>query len=223
MPRSVRRAFLGALFLVLSAVSAVAGPLFPCPRAVSSSDGSFLVLSDVQFTPGPNNSVKVPRVSLQVFPKERFINAKEQFATTAAYWTNWARWSVVLDSMPMHNEPECPLPLITNDGEFLVLLHLGGVFSPEDAVLQIYRRRDHLGDPVGKGPDHGVFIKTIALKEIWSPDKVAENTGLWTDHTPEWFAGGTFEFSSDCRELTHQTRWGNTVRIKLDDGSTLWK
>jgi hypothetical protein len=205
------------------ALPAVAGALFPCPKAVSSNNGNFLVLSDVQFEHGPEFTLKVQRVSLQVFPKENFINAIHKLDTSSTYWSYSPWWDVVLDSMPMHNEPECPVPLISDDGEFLILLRIGGVFSGEDAILQIYRW-DHRYEPtVGKTGNHGVLIKNIDLKEIWSPDKVAANTGGWTDHTPEWFAGGTFEFSSDRRQLIHKTRWGNTVRINLEDGSVSWK
>jgi hypothetical protein len=121
----------------------------------------------------------------------------------------------------MHNEPEpCPLPLITDDGEFLILVHVGPALSTDKGpVLRIFRRREHLGDPLREGPDHGVFIKDIALTEIWTPDQLAANPIFWDDHTPEWFAGGTFEFSSDYRQLIHKTRWGNTVRINLANGS----
>ena len=49
------------------------------------------------------------------------------------------------------------MPLITNDGEFLILLHIGGVFSDDDAVMQIYRW-DHRYDPAnGKTGDHGML------------------------------------------------------------------
>ncbi len=85
--------------------------------------------------------------------------------------------------------------------------------------MQIYRKRDHLGDPIREGPDHGVFIREIAIDKIWPTDKLPANSAIWTDHTPEWFAGGTFEFSADNRQLIHKTRWGNTVRINLFDGS----
>jgi len=54
---------------------------------------------------------------------------------------------------------------------------------------------------------------------LWTPDRLAAKPRFWTDETPEWFAGGTFEFSSDYRQLIHKTRWGNTVRINLADGS----
>jgi hypothetical protein len=172
---------------------------------VSSNNGNFLVLAD-QFAPGQG------RVSLQVFSKENFINAHQRLTTPATYWGRQV-WDVVLDADHLHNVPgPCPMPLITDDGEFLILLHVGPALSGDTPVLQIYRRRDHPGDPIREGPDHGVFIKDIALTEIWTRN-------FWTDHTPEWFAGGTFEFAADYRQLIHTTRWGNSVRINLADGS----
>lgn len=201
------------------ALPVVAGPLFPCVKAASSNDGNFLVLTDTQSEPRQGS---VQRVSLRVFPRENFINAKDRLVAPPTYWTDRLDWSIVLDADRIHNEPRpCPLPLITDDGEFLILLRVGPGFSDDPAVLQIYRRRDHPGDLMREGPDHGVFIKDIALKEIWTPDKLAANSRIWTEGTPEWFAGGTFEFSSDCRQLIHKTRWGNTVRINLADGSLL--
>lgn len=200
-----------SLFLACDS-SAIAGPPFPCVWGVSSKNGNFLVLAD-QFVPGQE------RVSLQVFSKENFINAHQRLTAPATYWGRQV-WDVVLDADHLHNVPgPCPMPLITDDGEFLILLHVGPTFSGDTAVLQIYRRRDHPGDPIREGPDHGVFIKEIALKEIWTPDKLAAMPNFWTSETPEWFAGGTFEFSSDYRQLIHKTRWGNTIRINLADGS----
>ena len=206
---------LGILPLILAcALPALAGPLPPCVKAVSSNNGSFLVISDVQLEPEHGNGARVQQVSLQVFPKENFINAKDKVTSPASYWTNWLQWSVVLDSHNMQPVPGCPLSLVTDDGEFLIVLNEYAT----DSALRIYRRRDHLGDPVREGRDHGVFIKDIALREIWPADKLP-NVQIETDETPQWFAGGTFEFSPDCRLLIHKTRWGNTVRINLQDGS----
>jgi hypothetical protein len=151
---------------------------------------------------------------LQVFPKEKFINAKDRVTAPVTYWANGAQWSVVLDSTNSRPIPGCPLSLITDDGEFLVVLNVHAT----DSALRIYRRRDHIGDPVREVPDHGVFIRDIALREIWPGDKLAD-VRIVTDETPQWFAGGNFEFSTDCRLLIHKTRWGNTVRINLRDGS----
>jgi hypothetical protein len=127
MKRNTQLPFLLGLGLVLLlALPAVAGPLFPCVKAVGSKKGNFLVLTDVQPEPGQGNTQRV----------------------------------------------------------------LSRV-------------------------DHGVFIKRVVLKGIWPPDKLGENTAAWDEETPQWFAGGTFEFSSYGRQLTHKTHGGNTVHINL--------
>lgn len=203
---------------VLSCVcplTVLAGALPPCVKAVSSSNGNFIVINDVQYVPGNGNTRTVERASLEVFPKETFINTKDRVTASATYWTDWARWSVVLDSSNSRPVPGCPLSLITDDGEFLIVLNA----HPVDSALRIYRRRDHMGDPVREGPDHGVFIRDITLRDLWPPDRPIK-LQVTTDESPLWFAGGTFEFSSDSRELIHKTRWGNVVRIRLQDGST---
>lgn len=198
----------------------VAGPLFPCVKAVASDHGHFMVVvTDVPVEPKQEIPVKTRRVALQVFPKEDFINDKDRVVAPATYWTDWERWSVVLDSSNMHNQPECPLPLITDDGEFVILLRTGSISAEDSALLTIYRKRDHPGEAVGEGPDHGVFIKDITLRELWPPDRLATIPSVWNDESPEWFVGGTFEFSADYRQLIHKTSWGNTVRINLEDGS----
>ena len=193
-------------------LTATAGPLFPCVRAVSSPNGNFLVVVDTALEPR--------KISLNIFPRENFNNETQQLLATTTHWTDSASWAVILDPAHIHNEPECPLPLITDDGEFLILLQTGPAFA-QDAVVRIYRRRDHPGSALGEWPDHGVFIKGVALATLWSPAQLAEVGELWSDGTPEWFAGGTFKFSSDSRLLIHKTRWHSTVRIKLEDGSTL--
>ena len=203
--------------MLACALPARAGALPPCVKAVSSNNGNFLVISDLQLEPEIGNRTRVQQVSLQVFPKENFINAKDSLTSPATYWTNWAQWSVVLDSSNAHPIPACPLSLISNDGEFLIVLNMDAARSTGSA-LRIYRRRDHTGDPIREGPDHGAFIKDITLREIWPAEKFPK-VEIGTDETPQWFAGGTFDFSPDCRVLVHKTRWGNTVRINLKDGS----
>jgi hypothetical protein len=219
MASSTRFARLPVLCLILAcALSAGASPLSSCFKAVISSNGNFLAIVDLQLGPGPSNSRRIERVSLQVFPKEEFVNARDKLSTREIHWTDWPQWSVVLDAPQTGIGPACPLPLITDNGEFVVLLQIGPAFDGH-AVLQIYRRRDHIGDPVRPGPDHGVFIKAISLSEIWPGDK--HEPSFVTDGTPAWYAGGTFDFSHDSRKLLHKTRWGNTVRINLTNGDVL--
>lgn len=218
MRRSAQLTFLLVLCQVLPlALPALARPLFVCPKAVSSSKGNFLVLSNIQVTPGPDGTMKIERFSLQVLPKENLIHASNKTTRAATFWEEWPQWDVALDA---NTVLKCPVPLITDNGQFLIVLRIGPIFSGDDGVLQIYRW-DHRYDPeIGRTGHHGVLVKDIDLKELWSPEKVAANTGTaWTDETPEWFDGGIFEFSSDSKQLIHKTRWGNTTRIKLEDGS----
>jgi hypothetical protein len=121
-----------------------------------------LVISDVPLEPELGNTARVQQVSLQVFPRENFVNAKDRLTSPATYWTKWVQWSVVLDSSNAHPVPACPLSLISEDGEFLTVLNMHAAGSAGSA-LRIYRRRDH-----------GVFIKDLTLREIWPADKFPE-------------------------------------------------
>jgi hypothetical protein len=164
---------------------------------------------------------QLQRFSLSVLPKEKFINATQELTAGASYWTDRTDWTLLLDPSQIHNEPGCPLPLITDDGEFFILVQTGPVFGDAKAVLRIYRRRDHPGDPMREGPDHGVFIKDVAITDLWPKERIDAIPVMWTDHTPEWFVGGSFEFSADCREMIVKTRWGEHVNIWLEDGSLI--
>jgi hypothetical protein len=205
--------------ILACAPRAIAGPLAPCVKAVSSSNGNFLVITDIQLEPGKEivagQPMPIQQVSLRVFPRERFINEKDRLVAPATFWTEaLPKWSLVFDLRKTPHITGCPLSLITDDGEFLV------IFSGGFRDLRIYRRRDHRGSPAGEGPDHGVFIRDVPLKELWPPDRLAAlHFSTQTDHSPQWFAGGTFEFSKDCQQLIHKTRWGNTVHIHLADGT----
>lgn len=211
MRLSIQIAFL-LLFVLILTHSVFASALAPCIKAVSSKDGNFLVVTDR--IERSVNDITLRQVSLWVFRKEHFINEKDRISSSGTYWTDGPQWSVVLDSSEGHPVPACPVSLITDDGEFLIIVAKDFI---SDSALRIYRRRDHLGDPLRQGPDHGVLIR-IPLKELWPADRLS-TTRIFTDASPKWFAGGSFEFSSDSRCLVHKTRWGNTVRIYLLNGS----
>ncbi len=199
-------------------VPALAGPPAICVKAASSGNGNFLVITQTQFEPGgPNMSRTAREVTLEVFPNEAFIGLKDVVATPARYWTDWVQWSVVLNSSNMRPLSPCPLALVTDDGGFLILVGT----DADSWALQIYRRRDHPGDPLREGRDHGVFIRAIPLKELWPAEKLRESESVMirTDETPQWFAGGNFSFSPDSRQLIYKTQWRTAVRINLADGS----
>ena len=194
----------------------IAGPLFPCIKAVSSKNGNFVAVVDLTPKIERRSAVEPLLISINILSKENFINT---FAAPVTYWTDRVVWTVVLDSSRVRTEQGCPLPLVSDDGEFLILLQTGPTFATDRSVLTIYRRRDHPGDPMNSGPDNGIFIKSIALADLWPTDRLATNPVIWHDHSPQWFAGGTFAFSEDRHQLIHRTRWGNTIRINLQDGS----
>ena len=212
-------ALLIALYAVFSfAKVAHAGALFPCLKAASSSNGRFLVLANMEMGPSQAMEGKVKQVSFQVFPQEKFVNKEYRLDAPATYWADGPVWNVVVDGASLRPGFACPGLLITNDGKFLVLLGTEG-FSGDDSVIRIYRKNDNYGSATR---DASVVVKDIALKKIWPPEKLA-SVQVQTDESPLWFADGSFEFSSDCSQLIHKTRWGNTVSIKLENGDISWK
>ena len=123
-----------SLFLACGS-SAIAGAIFPCPLATSSKNGNFLVLAD-RFVTGQQS------VSLLVVRRERFINEYQRIVAPTTFWSGepgW--WNVVLDADGIDKAlSSCPLPLITDDGEFLILVHVNPGYSGDTPVLRIYRR-----------------------------------------------------------------------------------
>lgn len=203
--------------LMLGSVSAAfGGPLAPCIKAVSSATGNFLVISNFDWEPLTKGTARrVIRVTLQVIPRERFINEMDRLDSPGAFWNDWTQWSVDLNLKTSPFSLGCPVSLITDDGEFLVVLG-----DCADYCLRIYERCDHPGSPLGHGPDKGVFVKNISLGDLWPANRVATDHAMTkTDESPQWFAGGSFRFSGNCREMIHKKRWGTVVRIRLIDGS----
>lgn len=230
----IESAFLSALFFAVLGMTgqAAASAGFPCVTAASSKNGNFLVVSDTQFeSPDseevrrfaelakakPQNFLLVREVSFRVYSRETFINAKDRMTSGSAFWGGWDRWRVTLDA---HNDSDkrftgfCALPLISDNGAFLILLSTGAT-GAQDVALRIYRH-DRLSRDA---PFAGVPVRDIPLREIWPPDHRFDE--FRNDSTPQWFADGTFEFSADSTQLFHRTRWGNTVRIDLAAGSVV--
>ena len=199
------------LTLILSfPFPALAGPPPPCVKAASSKSGNFLVLMDMQLDPPQSKDGVTRRIrgfSFEIFPKENFINAKDRLTAPGTYFSDGssAQWGVTLDSRNTTDGPftsSCPLPIITDDGEFLVLLAAMPALSADFKIMRIYQR-DRTSREI---PSQGRLIKEILLKEIWNPLRLRSLNGF-DDESPTWYAGGTFVFTSDDRELIHTTRW----------------
>ena len=209
--------FLVSIVVVLiSGRFSFAGPLFPCPTAVNSVHGNALAIVHDTID-WKRETGKLLSIQITVMSKATFVNDYQTISAPVTYWGDWP-WAVVLD---MNKDADrsftfCPVPLITDDAHFLILLATGPAFR---SALRIYRRGDW-SERMEDGTIKGVLVKEIKLDELWPEPKVDPNR-IWTDHTPEWYAFGTFDFARDNLQLIHQTRWGDTVRVNLPDGNVL--
>lgn len=152
------------------AMPVLAGPLPPCTKAVSSKNADFLVISNIHLESLQSREgigKRIQQFSFEVFPKEKFINARDRMTAPATYWTDGSpgEWGVVLDSRTTGNlafTSFCPLPLITDDGKFLILLATVPAMSADYwAVLRIYRW-DRMAKEI---PGHGRLVREIPLKD----------------------------------------------------------
>ena len=206
---------LSAAVVLTCAPFSTAGPLFPCPTAVNSVHGNAIAIArkTIEWHGGIG---KLLSAQFTVMMKTDFVNDSQKISAPVTYWGDWP-WAVVLD---MNNPADriaysCAVPLVTDDAQFLILLATGAVF---DSALRVYRKGDYSSEPMEDGTVKGVLVRDIKLEELWPAAKI---DGIWTDHTPEWFAGGSFDFAPGNLQLIHKTRWGSTVRINLPDGKAL--
>jgi hypothetical protein len=98
-----------------------------------------------------------------------------------------------MGSRSRHEQPSfssCAVPFVTDDAQFLILLATGPVFN---SALRVYRKGDS-SDRMQDGTVKGVLVRDIKLEELWPATK-NDPSRAWTDHTPEWFAGGSFDFA----------------------------
>lgn len=218
------RTNLPLLFAVLAiawAPLSFAGSLFQCPKAVTSVHSGAMAIADESIE-WPKSETGEPvigkllKIKFTVMSKATFIDKSQKLSAPLSYWGDWP-WVVEL---AVSNPSDrsflffCVVPLVTDDARFLVLLATGPAFS---GALRIYARgedRNRMHD----GTVKGVLIRTITLKELWPESKFRALTS-WDDHTPQWFADGSFDFSPDNLQLVHATRWGNIDYINLRDGT----
>lgn len=126
-----------------------------------------------------------------------------------------ADWVVTFDSRNATDglfASSCPLSLVTDDGEFLVLLAQRAAGSADWGVLRIYQWDRKSGGIPGSGR----LVEELPLKKFYFPLFVLP---CCTDETPTWFAGASWNFSADDRQLIYKSQYGNTVRISLGNGS----
>lgn len=191
-----------AVSLLALTSAAWAGPLFPAVGAATSANGKFLVAMEFEYLNPDQQVTTITRVSYRVLRREEFINDK--FTTTNPFWSQ--DWDV---GMAFPKEEGIPLPFISNDGKYLVLISVTPPFS-DFTVLRIYREHRYGG---------GDLLGTYKLKDIWTADELKTHANLTSTGRPLWFAGSTLGFSADSSAFVVRTPWGREVRLDLDGGT----
>jgi hypothetical protein len=179
-----------------------AGPLFPAVGAAMSANGKFLVAMEFEYLNPDQQTTTITRVSYRVLRREEFINDK--FTTTNPFWSH--DWDV---GMAFPRGEGIPLPFISNDGRYLVLVSVTPPFS-DFTVLRIYREQRYGGEDL---------LGTYKLKDIWSADELKAHANLTSAGRPLWFAGSTLGFSADSSAFVVRTPWGREVRLDLNGGA----
>ena len=191
---------------LLALTSAVwAGPGFPVVRAAASANGKFLVAMEFEYLNSDQQVRSITRITYRIFRREEFINDEFEFTTTNPFWSN--DWDV---GMARPQARGIPLPFISNDGKYLVLVSADSPFS-DATVLWIYRR--HLSS----GED---LLGTYKLKDIWTADELKAHAILFSTGRPLWFAGSTLGFSADDSAFVVKMPWGREVRLDLNGGAS---
>ncbi len=201
----MRTLVLAAFLMTFLSCVALASPLPPFVGASTSPNGRFLVVAEREYN-GPEGTIrKIVRTVYRVRQLETFLTDKDRFNTSTRFWSEG--WALSLGGK---EGQDAPWPMISNDGETIVLVHLGPPW-PKVPTLTIFREKDYRGE----------LVKTLPLSDLWTTKQIdPEGTGNFTatDATPEWFAGGSLNFSVDSRELVYRSRWNDVVRIDLHDG-----
>ena len=194
-----------------STAAAHAGPMLPCLAATLSAHGTILVVNDLTYEDPDETHIRTIKTStFRVI--RRYVDQNRWLAGPDTYWAD-PMWELVFQNDGKRPFEACSYTLVTDDGEYLILVASGLFDRP---ALSIYRRRDHPGQPfTGPGPDHGVLVRQIAWSDLWPAEYPQQ---VVTDQTPKWFAGGTFAFSPDDRKLIYKAASRKSVQISLPTG-----
>ena len=170
---SQKHMFLVSMVVVLiSARFSFAGPPFPCPTAVNSVHGNALaIVHDTIDWKGETGQLL--SVQYTVLSKATFLNEYQKISAPVTYWGD-SSWAVVLNMNKQADRSVsfCPVPLITDDARFLILLASGPVYR---SALRIYRQGDYDSrDRTEDGMIKGVLVKEIQLDELWPAAKIAQ-------------------------------------------------
>ena len=148
----------GVALMVGCAQLAFAGAAFPCPTAVNSKYSNALAITHATVDwehdqTGKVVSGRTRRVSITVMTKQRFINAQHRMSAPVTYWGEFP-WEIVLDGKNKADSRWfCPMPLVTDDGQFLILLRV----EPLSEHRRSYLSTRRFARPNGRWHGEGIL------------------------------------------------------------------
>jgi hypothetical protein len=161
--------------------------------------------------PEPSTVRRVLRSTYVILRSEPFTNSRDKFQTSASFWSAFG-WQVTPRG---EASQRLFLPLISNDGQTLILVAVGVAMKVGDQeVMRIYKQQGNTAK----------LVRTLRLSEVWTHEEIEAN-GVFGEmgEEPMWYSEGSLEFSPDSRELLYRSRWNDRVRIKLANGTAVFE
>jgi hypothetical protein len=194
-----------------------------CVRAARSTNGGSLVVFDEELEPVGDGSHgwRPLRTTYEMFSLqsvEQLSHPPNQITAPMAFWEDSPySWKVVFEPKDGRIMPACPIPILSNDDEYLVLLSQDIGIYPDLLAMQIYKKPSQT-TPLKEWTPRGSLIKTITLKELWPGHKFPTENDWTTAPLPQWFAGSTFDFGNTYHDLIYKTPWGDVIHVDLNTG-----
>ena len=206
-----------AVISLMPSATVFAGPGSRSPIAALSENGQVLATCEMTFDGSDETQprkVTSSTFSVNIQPI-REVNAGLRVNGPNTYWDYQpllTTWRVHLPSAQFPAIVGCPYMLVTNDGEYLLLLQS---YAVQKAIL-LFRRRDHPGQPSDGSYNVGVLIREIPVDEV-DPLPSSALGRMMTDHSPQWYSKGIFSFSKDNRTLSY-SKVSGSIEIDLVTG-----
>jgi hypothetical protein len=200
-----RRLLSVALLLLLAHPLMFGGALFPAVKGAISKNGEFVVLVDFELDNSESTISRIKKIYYHVQRRERFINYS--FHNSNSYWSESVGWKIAI---PQPQQMGVPLPVVSDDGNTIVLLAVNPAQSKEMEAIRIYRKK-------GSGEE---LVGAYRLQDIWSPEELHKQVVMTAiDGRPLWLDGSSFEFSPDSHDFVIRTATGRIVRIGVENGT----
>jgi len=159
-------------WLLVSSLATPASSLISCVRAArSSNDGAFVIFEE-QLGPikdRPPEEHRVLRMTYEIFPLrgQEFNYPENKLTVPMTFWEDsTAPWEVVFEPNDGRPLPACPIPIVSNDAEYLILLAQDQRAAPDSIAMQIYKRPSQTQLGTEWAP-RGNLVRTLTLKELW--------------------------------------------------------